>query len=182
MRNSFSFAYTPNLADVRFGIHLAQWGSGRRKVRTLMLGFVLPAMLMTACLSIGTDGIAIPSAAGAGLTFGAAWGVLFFTAFNAWLARWILIRQTRNGASQQVLVDDTTVEHRNSVSTNSVSWAAVTSMREFDRTFLLMTGDRPIGSIEKDGVASPAELDELQSFIKSIKPLEPGAGLTLGSF
>jgi hypothetical protein len=182
MRSSFSFDYTPNLTDVKFGIHLAQWGSSGRKIRTLVLGFVFPATLMTAWLSIGTDGIAIPMAVGAGLAFGAAWGVLFFTAFNAWLAQTILSRQTRNGATQSVVVDDRTVEHRNSVSAHSVSWAAVTSVREFDRTFLLMTGERPIGAIEKAGAGSPAELDELRSFIKSIKPLEPGAGLALGSF
>jgi hypothetical protein len=50
------------------------------------------------------------------------------------------------------------------------------------RFFLLMTGDRPIGAIEKAGAVSPSEVDELRSFIKSIKPLEPGAGLALGSF
>jgi len=57
----------------------------------------------------------------------------------------------------------------------------VTSVREFDRAFLLMTGDRAVGSIEKVGAVSPSELDELRSFIRSIKPLEPGAGLALGS-
>ena len=181
MRSSFSFDYTPNLADVKFGIHLAQWGSSGRKIRTLVLGFIFPATLMTAWLGIGTDGIAISTAVGAGLGFAAAWCALFLTAFNAWLARSILIRQTRNGATQKVLVDDRTVEHRNSVSANSVSWAAVTSVREFDRVFLLKTGDRPIGAIEKTGAISPSDLDELRSFIKSMKSLEPGSGLALGS-
>ena len=179
MRRSFSFDYTPNLADVKFGIRLAQWGSSRRMIRTLMLGFVLPAALMTGYLSMRTDGIAVLPAAGAGLAFGAAWAVLFFAAFNAWLARWILIRQTRSSTIQQVSVDDKTVEHRSSVFSNSVPWAAVTSVREFDRAFLLMTGDRPIGSIEKAGLVSPSELDELRLFIKAIKPFESGAGLAL---
>jgi hypothetical protein len=179
MRTSFSFDYTPNLADVKFVIRLAQWGNGRSRMRTLMLGFIAPAALMTACLSTGTDGLAIPRAVGAGLAFGVAWGVLFFAAFNVWLARTLLTRQTRNGPTQQVLVDDKTVEHRTAVFSNSVSWAAVTTVREFDRAFLLMTGDRPIGSIEKTGVVSPSELDDLRAFIKSIKPLESGAGRSL---
>ena len=87
MRSNFSFDYTPNLADARFGIHLTQWAGTRRKLRTLMLGFVMPALLMTASLSSGADASAIPMAAAEGLAFGAAWSVLFFTAFNAWMAR-----------------------------------------------------------------------------------------------
>jgi len=180
MRNGFSFTYAPNLADVKFGIHLAQWGSARRKVRTLTLGFVAPAALMTACMSVGTDGLALPRAAAIGIAFGALWGVLFFSAFNVWLARTLLARQTRNGDTQQILVDADAVEHRTAVHASRVSWAAVTSVREFDRVFLLMSDDRPIGTIEKAGIAAPAELAELRQFIGSIKPLQAGAGLALG--
>jgi len=179
MRNSFSFDYTSNLADVKFGIRLSQWGSPRRTIRTLILGFVLPAAFMTALLSISANGIEVRWAAVLGCAFAIVWGTLFLTVFNAWMARTIFARLTRNGATQHVVVDSATVEHRNFVSANRVSWEAVTSVREFERAFLLMTGDRLIGSIEKTNAMSGADLDELRSFIKSIKTLEPGKGLRL---
>jgi hypothetical protein len=181
MRDSFSFEYTPNLPDARTAIRLSQWGSPSRKARTIFLSFVFPACLMMVLLRTGATGFSVSEAAAMAVAFSVAWGILFRVVFNEWLARYVVKRQLRNGAVQHVVVDRMAVEHRGTISSHRVSWESVTNVHELERAFLLMVGDRPVGSIEKTAIRSKAELEELRRLIASIRPLAAGAGKAMGA-
>ena len=171
MRDSFSFEYTPCLADAAAGVRLFAWGSPTRVARSLFLTFVLPALTLVVFLPSAVPQlkfaqIAMLAVAGAGV-----WGLLFGLAFRAWIARYILKRQQSLGSPQRIIVSASGVEHQAGSSKHHLSWSGVSSIRELDRLFLLLAAQSPVGSIEKSAVPSESELAELRSFLSTIKPL-----------
>jgi hypothetical protein len=107
---------------------------------------------------------------------GAIWGLLFGVAFRAWLARYFLKRQRLLGSPQRIVVDASGVEHQAGSSKHHLAGSGVSSIRELNEMFLLLSGQRPVGSIEKSAVTTAAELDELRCFLSSVKPLTGGQG------
>jgi hypothetical protein len=171
MPTLFELQWQPNIADSKAGMALGSWGSAGRLARTALLLFVLPSVWCAWLVHRAAPAISTTAAVALGIVAGILFGALFLALFGALFARQLVRTERARGETQVISISEEGVERRSLATTVRHPWSAITRVDELPQAFLLISGTVPIGSIEKSGIASEAELQQLRSFICSKKPV-----------
>jgi hypothetical protein len=171
MAEALTINWHPTLKDAYYSLRLGFWGTPARSLRSVILLFVVPAVLFGTLLNFAMHpSLSLGATVLAGIAFGLAWGVLFAFAFGAWLARFVVKTQRAKGDPQRIVVTHEAVERILSESRITHPWSAISRIEETPLAFLLCGPSGPIAGIEKSGITSDAELRTLRSFLRAKKP------------
>jgi hypothetical protein len=170
MPPQLTLTWRPNVADVKVGLALGSWGTRRRLLRTLIILFVMPAVLFG--VSMGSPG--------QGIAFGLLFGALFPVTFSA-LARKLVSRQLARAESHEIIISSEAVERHVAGTVVRHPWSAVTQVLELPSAFILLRGATAIGSIEKSAIPDQAVLQAVRTLVSSARTVHvrPSAFLAL---
>jgi len=171
MPPQLTLTWHPNVADMKVGLALGSWGTRGRLLRTLLILFVMPAVLF---------GVLMGSP-GQGIAFGLLFGALSPFAFSAVFARKLVSRQLARAESHEIIISSEAVERHLAGTVVRHPWSAVTQILELPSAFILLRGATAIGSIEKSAIPDQAVLQAVRTLVSSARTVHvrPSAFLAL---